>query len=253
MKNHLDHIHRDINGVILMDKPSGLSSNKLLQIVKQLFCANKAGHTGALDPLATGMLPICFGKATKFSQYLLNADKYYRVIAKLGERTDTSDADGQIVSIRPVVLKKEDLESELDYFFGKTYQVPSMFSAIKHKGRPLYEYARKGILVPRKSRLIQIYSLQLLWWNHDQIELDIHCSKGTYIRTMIDDLGERLGCGAHVKSLRRLAIFPYSNTRMITLKALQILTSIEPKSQETLNRLDTLLLPIETVVKDILF
>lgn len=239
---------RDINGIILLDKPLGLSSNDLLQKVKRLFRANKAGHTGTLDPLATGMLPICFGEATKFSHYLLNADKRYRVTAWLGERTDTSDAEGQIVSIRPVKVTQEKLMEALQHFRGQIRQVPSMFSALKYQGRPLYEYARKGIVVPRDARSIYVYDLQLIHWYQASIELEIHCSKGTYIRTIIDDLGEVLGCGAHVTVLRRLAVAQYPAAYMVTLKGLQAIVNSRPK---TLMRLDTLLLPLDSIVADI--
>lgn len=240
---------RDIDGIILMDKPRGLSSNDLLQKVKRLFRANKAGHTGALDPLATGMLPVCFGEATKFSQYLLEADKRYRVIAQLGERTNTSDTEGQTVSIRPVSQNytQQQLEMALNHFRGESSQVPSMFSALKHQGRPLYEYARKGISITREARPIHIYDLRLEHWNLTQVELEIHCSKGTYIRTIIDDLGEYLGCGAHVTALRRLTVSRYSTESMVTLATLQAIAATAPKSMA---RLDTLLLPIDTAIMD---
>jgi tRNA pseudouridine55 synthase len=197
---------RDVHGVLLLDKPQGVSSNDVLQKVKRIFNANRAGHTGALDPLATGMLPICLGEATKFSQYLLDSDKRYRVIARLGERTDTSDADGNIVQTRPVSFSQADLDSALESFRGETLQVPSMFSALKHQGRPLYEYARQGIEIAREPRPITVYELQFIRWQDNELELEIHCSKGTYIRTIIDDLGEKLGCGAHVIMLRRVQV-----------------------------------------------
>ncbi|OZI14816.1 tRNA pseudouridine(55) synthase TruB [Sodalis-like symbiont of Philaenus spumarius] len=238
---------RDIDGIILLDKPLGLSSNDLLQKVKRLFRANKAGHTGALDLLATGMLPVCLGEATKFSQHLLEADKRYRVTARLGERTDTSDAEGQTVSIRPVYLDKARLEAALNHFRGESSQVPSMFSALKHQGRPLYEYARKGITVEREARPIYVYDLQLHHWDLTEVELEIHCSKGTYIRTIIDDLGERLGCGAYVTALRRLAVARYPSERMVTLAALQAIAADAP---ETLAQLDALLLPMDSAVAD---
>ena len=183
---------RDIHGVLLLDKPQGLSSNDALQKVKRLYNANRAGHTGALDPLATGMLPICLGEATKFSQYLLDSDKRYRVIAKLGQRTDTSDADGQIVQERPVNFTQAQLDAALDTFRGDIQQVPSMYSALKYQGKKLYEYARQGIEVPREARSITVYELQFIRWEGDELELEIHCSKGTYIRTITDDLGELL-------------------------------------------------------------
>jgi len=189
---------RDVHGVFLLDKHQGASSNDVLQKVKRLFNANKAGHTGALDPLATGMLPVCLGEATKFSQYLLDSDKRYRVIARLGERTDTSDADGNIVETREITFNQAALDAALEYFRGDTMQVPTMFSALKYQGRKLYEYAREGITVRREARPIKMFELQFIRWEWDELELEIHVSKGTYIRTIIDDLGERLGCGAHV-------------------------------------------------------
>lgn len=241
---------RDIDGIVLLDKPLGISSNDLLQNVKRLFRANKAGHTGALDPLATGMLPVCLGEATKFSQHLLEADKRYRVTARLGERTDTSDAEGQTVSVRPVSLDKARLEAALNHFRGESSQVPSMFSALKHQGRPLYEYARKGITVEREARPIHVYDLQLHRWDLTEVELEIHCSKGTYIRTIIDDFGERLGCGAHVTALRRLAVARYPSERMVTLASLQAIAADAPEAPEILAQLDALLLPMDSAVAD---
>ena len=214
---------RDVHGVLLLDKPQGMTSNDALQKVKKLFNAKKAGHTGALDPLATGMLPICFGEATKFSQYLLDSDKRYRVIAKLGERTDTSDADGQIISTRSVNITQSQIDEALTHFRGDILQVPTMFSALKYQGKPLYEYARQGIVIEREARPITIYENQFIQYDSTKHELtlEIHCSKGTYIRTIIDDLGELLGCGAHVIYLRRLQVSNYPIDNMITLDELQ--------------------------------
>lgn len=214
---------RDVHGVLLLDKPQGMTSNDALQKVKRLFNAKKAGHTGALDPLATGMLPICFGEATKFSQYLLDSDKRYRVIAKLGERTDTSDADGQIISTRSVNITQSQIDEALTHFRGDILQVPTMFSALKYQGKPLYEYARQGIVIEREARPITIYDNQFIQYDSTKHELtlEIHCSKGTYIRTIIDDLGELLGCGAHVIYLRRLQVSNYPIDNMITLDELQ--------------------------------
>lgn len=214
---------RDVHGVLLLDKPQGMTSNDALQKVKRLFNAKKAGHTGALDPLATGMLPICFGEATKFSQYLLDSDKRYRVIAKLGERTDTSDANGQIISTRSVNITQSQIEEALTHFRGDILQVPTMFSALKYQGKPLYEYARQGIVIEREARPITIYENQFIQYDSTKHELtlEIHCSKGTYIRTIIDDLGELLGCGAHVIYLRRLQVSNYPIDNMITLDELQ--------------------------------
>lgn len=242
---------RDVHGVLLLDKQQGTSSNDVLQKVKRLFNANKAGHTGALDPLATGMLPICLGEATKFSQHLLDSDKRYRVIARLGQRTDTSDADGNVVEERPVTFSPEALAQALDEFRGTTPQVPSMFSALKYQGRPLYEYARQGQTVPREAREITVYELQQIRWEGDELELEIHCSKGTYIRTIIDDLGEKLGCGAHVIYLRRLQVATYPVERMVTLEQLRAL--VERAAEEGLTvgaLLDPLLLPMDSAVQE---
>jgi len=242
---------RDIHGVLLLDKPQGLSSNDALQKVKRIFRANKAGHTGALDPLATGMLPICLGEATKFSQYLLDADKRYRVIARLGQRTDTSDADGQIISERPLTFNQAQLDEALESFRGETQQVPSMYSALKYQGRPLYEYARQGLEVPREARAIIVHELQFIRWQDNELELEIHCSKGTYIRTIIDDLGEKLGCGAHVIMLRRLQVARYPIEKMITLEDLFELQGepgdLTPEAQA---RLDALLMPMDSPAAD---
>jgi len=238
---------RDVHGVFLLDKQQGASSNDVLQKVKRLFNANKAGHTGALDPLATGMLPICLGEATKFSQFLLDADKRYRVIARLGERTDTSDADGNVIETRPVTFTQAMLDEALAQFRGDIMQVPTMFSALKYQGRKLYEYAREGITVPREARPVTVYELQFIRWEGNELELEIHVSKGTYIRTIIDDLGEKLGCGAHVIMLRRLQVARYPVARMLTLEQLQTLAA-EANATETADyaALDALLLPMDS-------
>ena len=234
---------RDIHGVFLLDKPQGMSSNDIMQKVKRIFQANKAGHTGALDPLATGMLPICLGEATKFSQFLLDADKRYLVTAKLGERTDTSDAEGQIVEIRDVNVKTPEILTALEQFRGNILQVPTMFSALKYNGKPLYEYARQDITVEREARPITIFELNFIEYHAPYLTLEVHCSKGTYIRTLVDDLGEVLGCGAHVTMLRRTAVADYPTEKMLDWHALQSLA--EPQD---LSLLDALLLPIDTAV-----
>lgn len=242
---------RDIHGVLLLDKPEGASSNDVLQKVKRLYNANRAGHTGALDPLATGMLPVCLGEATKFSQYLLDSDKRYRVIAKLGQRTDTSDADGLVVEERPMTFSATELASALDSFRGDTMQVPSMYSALKYQGKKLYEYARQGIEVPREARPITVYELLFIRHEGDELELEIHCSKGTYIRTIIDDLGEKLGCGAHVTTLRRLAVSRYPVDRMVTLEHLQALVAqAEEQDIPAAQLLDPLLMPMDSPAED---
>ncbi|WP_321283214.1 tRNA pseudouridine(55) synthase TruB [uncultured Vibrio sp.] len=243
---------RPINGVILLDKPTGISSNDALQKVKRIYFAEKAGHTGALDPLATGMLPICLGEATKFSQFLLDSDKRYRVIAKLGERTNTSDSDGEVVETRPIDVDLAKLEACIEKFRGESDQVPSMFSALKYQGKPLYEYARKGIEVPRESRKITVYEIILHRFEGDEVEMEVHCSKGTYIRTIVDDLGEMLGCGAHVTMLRRTGVAKYPYEKMVTLEQLNELLE-QAHRQEVAPRelLDPLLMPMDTAVEDL--
>ena len=231
---------RDIDGVFLLDKPQGMSSNDIMQKVKRVFQANKAGHTGALDPLATGMLPICLGEATKFSQFLLDADKRYVVTAKLGERTDTSDAEGQVVETRSVNVETSQILTALEQFRGDILQVPTMFSALKHNGKPLYEYARAGITVEREARPITIFELNFIEYQTPFLTLEVHCSKGTYVRTLVDDLGEVLGCGAHVTVLRRTAVADYPAEKMMTWDALQALAEQ--------GDLDQHLLPIDTAV-----
>lgn len=242
---------RDIHGVLLLDKPQGLSSNDALQKVKRIYNANRAGHTGALDPLATGMLPICLGEATKFSQYLLDSDKRYRVMARLGQRTDTSDADGQIVQERPVNFTQAQLDAALATFRGHIQQIPSMYSALKYQGKKLYEYARQGIDVPREARSITVHELRFIRWEADELELEIHCSKGTYIRTIMDDLGELLGCGAHVVYLRRLQVARYPIARMVTLEHLH---ALQEQAQEQgiapSDLLDPLLMPMDSPAED---
>ncbi|MCZ4294320.1 tRNA pseudouridine(55) synthase TruB [Vibrio sinaloensis] len=243
---------RPINGVILLDKPTGISSNDALQKVKRIYFAEKAGHTGALDPLATGMLPICLGEATKFSQFLLDSDKRYRVIAKLGERTDTSDSDGEVVETRPINVDMDKLLACIDKFRGESDQVPSMFSALKYQGKPLYEYARQGIEVPRESRKITVYEIILHRFEGDEVEMEVHCSKGTYIRTIVDDLGEMLGCGAHVTMLRRTAVANYPYEKMVTLEQLnELLEQAQREEIAPKDLLDPLLLPMDTAVEDL--
>ncbi|ELY4776579.1 tRNA pseudouridine(55) synthase TruB [Cronobacter turicensis] len=242
---------RDVHGVLLLDKPQGLSSNDALQKVKRIYNANRAGHTGALDPLATGMLPVCLGEATKFSQYLLDSDKRYRVIARLGQRTDTSDADGTVVEERPVTFSEQELQDALESFRGDTMQVPTMFSALKYQGKPLYEYARQGIEVPREARPITVYELLFVRHEGDELELEVHCSKGTYIRTIIDDLGEKLGCGAHVIYLRRLAVSKYPVERMVTLEQLNaLLEEAQTREIAPSELLDPLLMPMDSPAAD---
>ncbi len=232
---------RQISGILLLDKPKGITSNQALQITKQLFAAHKVGHTGSLDPLATGLLPLCFGEATKFSQFLLNADKTYWVSARLGIKTNTGDAEGEIIESRPINADAlENLAAILASFSGTISQIPPMFSALKHKGKPLYKLARQGIVIERSPRTVQIHRLQLLdKVGEDTLNLEIKCSKGTYVRTLIEDIGEALGCGAYVQELRRLGVANYLAEQMVSLAQLQELTQAE-RDQHLLG-LDSLL------------
>ena len=241
---------RPINGILLLDKPLEISSNSALQKVKRIYFAQKAGHTGALDPLATGMLPVCLGEGTKFSQFLLDTDKTYQVTAKLGVRTTTSDADGDIVSTKPVDVNEEQLLIALDTFRGQTSQVPSMYSALKYQGQPLYKYAREGIEVPREARDINVYQLDLLRFEGDEVDLEIHVSKGTYIRTIVDDLGEVLGCGAHVSMLRRVSVGSYPRDKMVTIDTLEaLLEKAKTDNVSPSEYLDPLLVPMNTALE----
>ncbi|WP_367670458.1 tRNA pseudouridine(55) synthase TruB [Sodalis-like secondary symbiont of Drepanosiphum platanoidis] len=242
---------RKINGILLIDKPSGISSNATLQKIKKIFHAEKAGHAGTLDVLATGMLPIFFGKFTKLSQYVLNSDKTYKVVAKLGKRTNTMDSEGKIINIRPVKINFLILKEKIKYFYGKIYQIPPMFSAIKYNGKELYKYARKGIILPRKKRKIYIYDIKILFWNKKIIELYIHCSKGTYIRTIIDDLGELIGCGAHVIKLKRLSVGNFLKEKMISIKKLKFIYKNKKNLQNFFKKIDKFLLPINNKLLNI--
>ncbi|MCC2666437.1 MAG: truB [Gammaproteobacteria bacterium] len=236
---------KKIDGILLLDKPAHITSNCALQFAKRLFGAKKAGHTGSLDPLATGMLPICFGEATKFSQYLLESNKCYQVSAKLGVKTRTGDAEGSIILERPIIgITREKIETVLRQFEGRIQQVPPMFSAVKIQGKPLYELARQGIEIARSPRFVQIDKLCLIDFEENIIRLEVHCSKGTYIRTLIEDIGELLGCGAHVSALRRSMVLPYNETRMYTLATLE-----ESCKQFGGDVLMQYLLPVETAVQ----
>jgi tRNA pseudouridine55 synthase len=196
--------------VLLLDKSLGLSSNHALQAARRLYNAEKAGHTGTLDPLATGLLPLCFGEATKFSGELLNADKRYVATVQLGVTTDTADAEGAVLERRPVTVDRSDVKAAMAHFVGEIDQVPPMYSALKRDGKPLYEYARAGIEVERTSRRVSIHELRLLDSDHDLVDgrfvFEVRCSKGTYVRTLAADIGDRLGCGAHLAALRRTGI-----------------------------------------------
>ncbi len=211
---------RRIDGVLLLDKPAGLSSNIALQKAKRLFRAEKAGHTGTLDPLATGLLPLCLGEATKYSQFLLDADKEYLALVKLGVRTSSGDQDGEVIAARKVDVSKEELLSALSGFMGEIEQMPPMHSALKHAGRPLYEYARKGIEIERKTRRVVVHSLELENFDGELCTLRVHSSKGFYVRALADDLGEALGCGAHLQGLRRIRVGPFRIEQALTLDGL---------------------------------
>jgi tRNA pseudouridine55 synthase len=236
---------KKIDGILLLDKPIRITSNGALQRVKQLFGAKKAGHTGSLDPLATGMLPICFGEATKFSQYLLESDKCYQVSMKLGVKTQTGDTEGSIISIKPVQnITTERVKKVLAQFIGLIQQIPPMYSAIKVQGKHLYELARQGIEIARAPRSVHIYQLQLESCQQDILQLTVHCSKGTYVRTLVEDIGDLLGCGAHVSVLRRSIVFPYNEAKMVTLATLE-----QAYQQGGMDALTPYLLPVETSVE----
>ena len=251
---------RLINGILILDKPTGMSSNHALQRVKRMFGARKAGHTGSLDPLATGLLPICLGEATKFSQFLLDADKRYQTTAQLGVRTDSSDADGKVVETKPCEhITVTDVEAQLPQFRGLISQVPSMFSALKHQGQPLYKLARAGKTVAVKPRQVTIHNLELLSFKHSQVRMDISCTKGTYIRSIVEDLGLALDCGAHVAQLRRLQAGPFVAEQMVTLEDLQGIIDEATQGQvveagqwpditPAFSMLDQLLIPADTAV-----
>ncbi|MDC6169889.1 tRNA pseudouridine(55) synthase TruB [Paucibacter sp. XJ19-41] len=218
---------RAVHGVLLLDKPLGLSSNDALQKAKWLLRAEKAGHTGTLDPLATGLLPLCFGAATKFSQVSLDADKAYDAVLRLGLTTTTGDAEGEVLEQREVAVTAEQIVAALAALSGEIEQKPPMYSALKHEGRPLYEYARAGIEVERPTRRVTIHSIDMLDWQHDTLSLRVRCSKGTYIRTLAEDLGKILGCGASLGALRRIGSGPLSVAQAISLDALAALTETE--------------------------
>ena len=221
---------RALHGVILLDKPLGLSSNDALQKVRRLLRAEKGGHTGTLDPLATGLLPLCFGAATKFSQVSLDADKRYTATLKLGQTTTTGDAEGEVLSTRPVTpeaVNADTIRAACLAFTGDIAQVPPMHSALKHQGRALYEYAREGIDIERAARHVTLHAIDILAWQDDVLTLDVRCSKGTYIRTLAQDIGERLGCGAHLVGLRRTGSGGVTLQGAVTLEALQAMSEAE--------------------------
>ncbi|MFI2813146.1 MULTISPECIES: tRNA pseudouridine(55) synthase TruB [Microbulbifer] len=235
---------RAVSGVLLLNKPAGITANDALQKAKRLFFANRAGHTGALDPLATGVLPVCFGEATKFSQYLLDADKRYRSTFVFGMRTASGDADGDVIATADASgLQEADVREAMAQFRGRIQQVPSMYSALKHKGQPLYKLARQGLEVEREAREVEIFEYELLAFTpgpQPRAEVEIHCSKGTYVRSLAEDLGEALGVGAYVEKLHRSAAGPFDEADALTLDELT-----EERGEGRAEELDHHLLPVD--------
>jgi tRNA pseudouridine55 synthase len=238
-------IRRNVSGIILLDKPLGFTSNAALQKVRWLLNAEKAGHTGSLDPLATGVLPLCFGEATKFSQYLLDSDKGYETVMQLGVTTTTADAEGDVLREREVTIGRADIEAVLPDFRGPIQQVPPMYSALKRDGQPLYKLARAGEVVEREARSVTIGSLELLAVEHTRATLAVQCTKGTYIRTLVEDIGERLGCGAHVAQLRRTQAGPFVLAQTVTLQALE-----QAHAEGGNEALDQFLMPADSGLQD---
>lgn len=236
---------RDVHGILLLDKPTGGTSNQVLQRAKWLFGARKAGHTGSLDPLATGLLPLCFGEATKISGFLLDADKRYRVTCRLGRVTTTGDAEGDVVADHPVpALHPATVRAALAAFLGEQEQVPPMHSAVKHRGERLYRIARRGGEVERKPRRIRIHALELVAYGDGALTLDVHCSKGTYVRTLVEAIGEALRAGAHVTALRRTGLGPFPADALVSLDR------VEACAEDGPGALDALLLPPEAGLAD---
>ncbi len=230
---------RNVNGVLLLDKPLGFSSNQALQKVKWLFQAAKAGHTGTLDPLATGLLPICLGEATKFAQYVTDADKTYTATIKLGITTTTGDAEGEVITTAPVDVTKLQFEAATKQFLGEISQMPPMYSALKHEGKALYEYAREGVDIARQARLITIKSIVVNEFMADVAQITVTCSKGTYIRTLAEDIGKALGCGAHLIGLRRTATAGYQLSQAMTIEQLEAMP---------MEARDAQLLPVDSAI-----
>jgi tRNA pseudouridine55 synthase len=231
-----------VHGVLLLDKPLGLSSNQALQLAKRLFQAAKAGHTGSLDPLATGLLPICFGEATKFSHFLLDADKSYRATLRLGATTTTGDTEGEVLTTAEVKVSTPALNAAIAKFIGEIQQVPPMYSALKHQGKALYEYARAGIDIERAGRRVTIHSISLEHFAQDQVQVLVSCSKGTYIRTLAEDIGQALGCGAHLIGLRRLRTAHFDLADALTLEQLEAMT-VEARDES--------LMPVDAAISDL--
>ncbi|MBB3102022.1 tRNA pseudouridine(55) synthase TruB [Azomonas macrocytogenes] len=237
-------IRRKVDGVLVLDKPREMTSNAALQKVRWLFNAEKAGHTGSLDPLATGVLPLCFGEATKFSQYLLESDKGYETVMQLGIATTTGDAEGEVTERKPVDVTPARLESILATFRGDIAQIPPMYSALKRDGQPLYKLARAGEVVDREARSVTISRLDVLDWDGDRVRLAVACSKGTYIRTLVEDIGRELGCGAHVAQLRRTLAGPFEVLSAITLDVLE-----RAHEEGGAEALDGFLLPVDSALE----
>jgi tRNA pseudouridine55 synthase len=234
---------RDLTGIVLLDKPVGVGSTEVLQRVKNLFQARKAGHTGSLDRLASGLLPLCFGEATKISGFLLDADKRYRSTFRLGVVTSTGDAEGEVLERQePPRLDEGTIHRVLAEFNGDIEQIPPMHSAIKHQGQRLYKLAHQGLTVERQPRTVTIYRLDLLGFGDDRLHVEVECSKGTYIRTLAEDIGKRLGCGASVETLHRFGAGPFDGADMVPL------TELTARAERGLDALDEVLLPIEAAV-----
>ncbi len=239
---------RKVSGIVLLDKPIGITSNRALQIVKRLYNASKAGHTGSLDPLATGLLPLCLGEATKVSGFLLDADKRYLATLKLGIKTRSADAEGEVIETRAVEhYSATEIESVLAHFIGVIEQVPPMHSALKVNGQPLYKLAHQGKEIERKPRRVSIYDIELLRHEGDEMDISVHCSKGTYIRTLAEDIGEQLGCGAHLSALRRTHSGPFDIADSVSLEQLQ---QIQQEEEGSFEALDGLLVPAEKALDD---
>jgi tRNA pseudouridine55 synthase len=241
-------IKKHINGILLLDKPLGFSSNQALQKVKWLLQAAKAGHTGTLDPLATGLLPLCFGEATKFAHYLTDADKTYLATVKLGVTTTTGDAEGEVLSTESVNVSQAQLAQVCQQFVGEISQIPPMYSALKHEGKALYEYARAGIEIERKARLVTIHNITLNALVDNIATLTVSCSKGTYIRTLAEDIGHHLGCGAHLIGLRRTATANYDIAQAVTLEQFEVLSA--EQRVEMLRPVDSSVLHLPAVTLD---
>ncbi|MDR2874703.1 MAG: tRNA pseudouridine(55) synthase TruB [Methylobacillus sp.] len=233
---------RPVNGVLLLDKPAGISSNQALQKAKHLFMAAKAGHTGSLDPFATGLLPLCFGEATKFSHTLLDADKSYAATLRLGAISTTGDTEGEITQLAEVAVTMADIKRIMPQFHGEISQVPPMYSALKHQGKALYEYARAGVEIERAARRVTIRNLTVTRFEPPHLDIEVSCSKGTYIRTLAEDIGHALGCGAYLTALRRLKTGNFDLARAVTLEQLE---SRAPEQR------DALLLPPDALLADL--